>query len=229
MARRETIVKSIEIVAETLEDRLSDFVLVGGAAAALLVNDPAAEDVRHTDDVDLVVEIVTYSEYSILCEQLRNRYGFVHDVDGPMCRFKLHGIKVDFLPVEEGVLDFTNSWYRQVVKQAQDYPLPSGRIVKLTSAPVFLCTKLEAFRDRGKGDFYASHDLEDIVSILDGRTGLVLECKSAEAEIQEYISRELESLLQGGFEEAIEGLLPYAAQSRTPLTKSKILELINRT
>ncbi len=34
-------------------------------------------------------------------------------------------------------------------------------MIRLISAPAFIATKLEAFYDRGKGDVYISHDLED--------------------------------------------------------------------
>jgi len=32
----------------------------------------------------------------------------------------------------------------------------------------FLATKFAAFDGRGKGDYMASHDLEDIVAVVDG-------------------------------------------------------------
>jgi len=39
--------------------------------------------------------------------------------------------------------------------------------------PLFIATKLEAFRGRGGGDVVTSHDLEDIVMVIDGRPELV--------------------------------------------------------
>jgi hypothetical protein len=41
--------------------------------------------------------------------------------------------------------------------------------VTLITAPAFLATKFEAYSDRGGDDMLASHDLEDIINILDGR------------------------------------------------------------
>lgn len=56
--------------------------------------------------------------------------------------------------------------------------------IKLIRAPYFLATKLEAFAGRGEGDFQASHDLEDLVTVLDGRAGLLEEVRGASRELQ---------------------------------------------
>jgi hypothetical protein len=48
-------------------------------------------------------------------------------------------------------------------------------MIKLITAPAFLGTKFEAYSDRGGGDMLASHDLEDIINVLDGRPGLLEE------------------------------------------------------
>ena len=47
--------------------------------------------------------------------------------------------------------------------------LASGKVIRMVSAPYFLITKLEAFNGRGNGDYLMSHDIEDIVAVLDGR------------------------------------------------------------
>lgn len=46
---------------------------------------------------------------------------------------------------------------------------------------MFIATKLEAFADRGGGDFLASHDLEDITTVTDGRPELTDEAAAAPA------------------------------------------------
>jgi len=46
-------------------------------------------------------------------------------------------------------------------------------------APYFLATKLEAFDGRGKGDYLSSHDIEDIVAVLDGRPEILDELLKA--------------------------------------------------
>lgn len=57
----------------------------------------------------------------------------------------------------------------EAVHTAVTRVLPSGTSIRLISAPVLIATKLEAFADRGHGDFLAGHDLEDITTIADGR------------------------------------------------------------
>jgi predicted nucleotidyltransferase len=98
---------------------------------------------------------------------------FKHDMDGPNCRFILHGLKVDVMPSEGRILGFTNSWYDYAIKTAVEYVLPDGTSIRLVSAPAFIATKLEAFYDRGKGDVHMSHDLEDIIAVVNGRAELM--------------------------------------------------------
>jgi hypothetical protein len=54
---------------------------------------------------------------------------------------------------------------------------------------------LDAFRGRGQNDFRASRDLEDIVTIVDGRPELVDEVHSTSAELQTYLRDEFRRLL----------------------------------
>lgn len=47
--------------------------------------------------------------------------------------------------------------------------------------PYFLATKIEAFKGRGRRDFWASHDLEDLIFVIDGRSTIVEEAQKREA------------------------------------------------
>jgi hypothetical protein len=55
------------------------------------------------------------------------------------------------------------------------------------TTPYFIATKLEAFNTRDKMDFYASHDFEDIISVLDGRLEIVDEIFKSDAELKNYL------------------------------------------
>lgn len=46
-------------------------------------------------------------------------------------------------------------------------------ITDKAAAPYFCATKLEAFGGRGKNDYLASHDLEDLITVVDGRPELL--------------------------------------------------------
>jgi len=67
--------------------------------------------------------------------------------------------------------------------------------LRVVTTPYFIGTKLEAFRGRGKGDFYASSDLEDIITLLDGRPTVVEEVSDSPGALRRYVAREIGRLL----------------------------------
>ena len=73
------------------------------------------------------------------------------------------------MPTNPDILGFANRWYGPAVDAAETITLPSGQIARMVSAPYFLATKLEAFDGRGHGDYLLSHDMEDLIAVLDGR------------------------------------------------------------
>jgi hypothetical protein len=77
---------------------------------------------------------------------------------------------------------------------------------------------LEAFRGRGNGDLLVSHDLGDIVTVVDGRPALIDGLRGAPEELRTYIATEISSLLPQ-FLDALPGHLPgdSASQSRVPI------------
>jgi hypothetical protein len=72
---------------------------------------------------------------------------------------------------DETILGFSNRWYKPAIDAAAIVAL-DGFELRVVTTPYFIGTKLEAFRGRGKGDLYASSDLEDIITVLDGRPRL---------------------------------------------------------
>lgn len=80
--------------------------------------------------------------------------------------------------------------------------------IRLITAPAFLATKFEAFFDRGGGDLLGSHDLEDIVNVLDGRPELVSEVALAAPELRQYLAAQCRALLaMPGFMHALPGMV----------------------
>ena len=127
-------------------------------------------------------------------------------------------MKVDLMPTEP-LLGFHNRWYPLAVSSAERVTIPTGDTIRLIRAPVFLGTKLEAFGDRGAGDFLASHDLEDVLTIADGREELVAETRDAPAELRHYLADRFSAMLAtADFIQAIPGHLPGdpASQARAP-------------
>ena len=96
------------------------------------------------------------------------------------------------------------------------------------TAPYFLATKIEAFKGRGRGDFLASHDLEDLIFVIDGRSAIVEEVQTEAILLREYLQKEITGLLSApGFTDALSGFLfpDAASQARmgTVLRRLKAL------
>ena len=89
-------------------------------------------------------------------------------------------------------------------------------------------TKLVAFHGRGGGDIAGSHDLEDLIAVIDGRPELVGEVVDAADDVRGYIAAEIQRLLDmRAFRDALPGfLLPdTASQARLPLLLDRLRDL----
>lgn len=206
-----------------LRDRV---VFLGGAATALLITDSAAPDVRATLDVDVIVEIASRGDYYKLADSLRLA-GFVEDVSegAPVCRWLVDQISVDVMPTDEEILGFSNRWYKAAMQHAAVQLVADDMAIRLVTAPYFLATKLDAFDNRGAGDFYASHDMEDVITLIDGRPEIVEEVSNAPDDVKEFLAEEFERFLKNrAFLDALPGhLLPdSASQLRIPLLMDRI-------
>jgi predicted nucleotidyltransferase len=214
--------------AEKLEPLLGRIAFVGGCATGLLLTDPAAAPVRPTLDVDAIVAIGSYAEFTLLENRLRD-LGFhqPHAEGTPICRWLSGDLILDLMPTDTSILGFSNRWYHLALENAQRVRIGEYEI-RLITAPYFIATKLEAFHGRGKNDF-SSHDLEDIVTVIDGRPELVEEVRLATAHLQKYLSNEFQDLLSNrDFLEAFPGhLLPDAAsQQRVGLVLKRMKQLV---
>lgn len=207
-------------IAHALGELCDSLIFVGGCATGLLVTAQRAQAIRPTTDVDVVVHAVTITDYHAM-ERAIEACGFRHDQsdDAPICRWVMDGILLDLLPSEPGILGFHNRWYPLVVQTAAQVKLPNGQVIRLITAPLFLATKFEAFRGRGRNDFLASHDLEDLITVIDGRPELIDEIKTVGVELRRYIADAMNSLLgESDFMDALPGQLPgdAASQARLP-------------
>ena len=99
------------------------------------------------------------------------------------------------MPTESSILGFSNRWYPLAVETAQPLTLPSGVTIRLISAPALMATKFVAFADRGNRDFLASHDLEGISNLIDGRPELIDEVAQSPIELRLYLSAQCQMLL----------------------------------
>ena len=184
----------IKTVSHALGALKEKIVFVGGAVISLYA-DRAVFEVRGTEDVDVIIEIVNYSARAALEEKLR-QIGFAHDIESSVvCRFKIAGVVVDVMPTNDPSIGFTNKWYPGGFKQSVMFTIDQKNTIKILSAPYFLATKLEAFKSRGKGNGRTSHDFEDIVFVLENRSSIWEEMNSLNGEIKAYLKHEFLLLL----------------------------------
>ncbi len=188
----------IAVVARALgPDLLAKVAFVGGCTTGLLLTDAfSKQQVRHTDDVDLIVHVVGHVGLASLQAQLVG-CGFSHSMedDSPICAMRLGQLRVDFMPDDVAVLGFTNRWYAQALHSALPFALPDGQVIRLLTPAFFVATKLEAYLGRGNNDPLGSRDVEDILTLVDGRAELVQDLQTAGLELRSFVATELRRLM----------------------------------
>ena len=210
-----------EVAARTLERLLAPMVeiidqvvLVGGASIPLWVDDPAAPPARPTNDTDVIVAARTQVHYHQLSERLRE-LGFVEDADSNIiCRWRHDqtGWLYDVMPLDQDILGFSNPWYADAYREAAELSLPGGLIVRAATPPYLVATKLVAFEDRGGSDYLASHDMYDIVALVDGRPTLGVEIGEAPTSLRNWLGSRFRSLRDGGrLDDALLNYVPFDA------------------
>lgn len=144
-----------------------------------------------------------------------------------ICRWFYDELILDVMPTDEKILGFGNCWYKAAITASTIYPLSEEVSIRIITAPYFLATKFEAFKTRRKKDFYASHDFEDIISVLDGRVEIVDEIKKCDTGLREYLINSLREVMSSqSFKGAIPGhFIQYGsvANDRVELLERKLL------
>ena len=218
-------------IAEALGELREQVVFVGGAVAGLLVTDPLAGSVRATRDVDAVVNANRAMFHHI--EEALARRGFSRDVSSEViCRWvhKASGVLFDLMPVQPEVLGFSNRWYPYAVQTATPVNLGDGVTIRLVSAVAFVATKLEAFASRGGSDFLSSHDLEDVLNIIDGREELAEEMAAAPTELRQAVAATFAGLLANqDFANVLPGLVAEPERAGLVMERLKALSDVHRS
>ena len=184
-----------------------DFAFLGGSVLSLLVTDDGVDAIRVTKDVDVMLDIRSRKDYHRVDEMLES-LGFRHDIreDAPVCRWIYDGVTVDVLPIRKDVLGWSSRWFEEALAAARAVQC-CGNIVKVVTAPYFVALKLEAFEERGMGDFIASTDFEDVICLLNGRESIVSEVRQTEG-IREFLSEKFTLYLGSeDLEDAVEGFV----------------------
>lgn len=227
LSQRNTNIAMIKFVAQKLDTLVEQVVFLGGATIGLLLTDPATPDVRETMDVDIIIEVINMADYYSFSSKMRN-LGFRESQD-VICRWKIGDIIVDCMPTSKDILGFTNNWYKEAIKNADSFKLNDDLTINVISPPYFLATKLEAFKGRGNENWMGSHDLEDIISLLDGRSEIVSEVlNGSSSKLIKYIKSEFTKILRNyDFIESIAGHLGSYPSAMQYQRRDIVLERIN--
>jgi predicted nucleotidyltransferase len=92
----------------------------------------------------------------------------------PKCRWILGDLTVDIMPTDGAGLGLNTAWFAEALATATLQTVAHSEF-RIVSPVAFFATKYTAFLDRGDHDYYGSHDLEDFMTVVDGRASIVAE------------------------------------------------------
>lgn len=199
----------IKIIARALGELNEQVIYVGGATVGLYINDPAADDVRPTKDVDISLSIATIAELEKIREELTRRKFIQTAEDDVICRFRYAEVKVDVMNTKAIGWAPANPWFAPGFALKEKLEVEE-QIIQILPLPYFLATKFEAYNGRGKNEPRTSHDFEDIVYVLENRTDIAEQIITAPEDVKPFLKSEFESILKDSAkQEAILGNLYY--------------------
>ncbi|MFN8714245.1 MAG: hypothetical protein ACK5Z2_15460 [Bacteroidota bacterium] len=214
--------EQIKTVVKALGNLNNEVVFVGGSTIPFYADLPVT-DIRPTDDIDIIVELVTYKARTEFDQKLL-RAGFKNDTTSPVvCRYKIDGIIVDVMPTDDPSIGFKNKWYADGFVHAVPRKISRLHQINILTAPYFIAAKFEAFLSRGKGDGRVSHDFEDIVFLLENRAAVWSEMKSSNENINTYLKQQFSALISNiHIREWIDG---HVARNIPPMTDKLLTEM----
>lgn len=181
-----TSLDNIEAVAAALENVRTRFVFAGAGILPMLIEPQFVPDLRPTQDVDAVVQLLHFGEWmrlrrALIASGFRER---AMPSDNRQILFWLNDLPVDFIPSRLREFGTANRWLDLGFELAEASRLPSGRVIERLPASAFLAAKVSAFLSRGRRDVFRSDDLDDIAALLVGRPTLTKEISIAHPEIR---------------------------------------------
>jgi predicted nucleotidyltransferase len=227
MENRSINIAVVAEVAQALKELKTQMVFIGGAVVSLYADDPVADEIRPTADIDMTIHLMNFSNWAKMQERL-TELGFYPDPFGhAICSYKYNDIPVDIMPAEDGPLGPSNKWYKIGFENLWKVKAKEEEI-QILSAPAYLSTKFEAFNSRG-GDYRTSHDFEDIIYVLDNRLTIVHEVENAHITIKEFLKSEMKKILRNRFLEEIlnSHIHPLMQDERTPIILKKLYQITN--
>ena len=226
MKNRTINIAVVEEVALAMGPLNAKMVFVGGAVVSLYADDPIADEIRPTSDIDMTVNLVKFSGWVELQEQLAALHIYPDPYGHSTCSYRYQNIPLDIIPADGPHMGASNRWYGYGFKDL--YTVMANTVeIRILPTPCYLASKFEAFNDRGK-DYRTSHDFEDIIYVLDNRLSIVDEVASAHLDVKNYLKQELLKAYKGGFWEDIllSHIHPLLLEERAPLLSDKVNQII---
>lgn len=185
------VISKIAIALGELNDQV---VFVGGATIGLYINDPAADDVRPTKDVDISLAIDSLRVLESIRIDLIQKGFKQSPEDNVICRFRYEDIKVDVMSTKAVGWAPSNPWFSPGFFQRESFDINNQKI-QILPLPYFLASKFSAYNDRGAKDPRSSHDFEDIIYVLDNRTDIVEQLAEVPDDVRPYLKDQLIKIL----------------------------------
>lgn len=218
----------IKKIAFALGELNKQVIYVGGATVGLYINDPAADDVRPTKDVDISLSIATIGELEKVREEL-TRKGFLQTAeDNVICRFRYEDVKVDVMNTHAIGWAPANPWFAPGFALKEMIEI-EDQTIQILPLPYFLATKFAAYNSRGNNEPRTSQDFEDIVYVLDNRMDLAEQIIKAPDDVKPFLKSEFEGILCNKVkQEAVLGNLFYESRDeRYVMITATLNEIVN--
>ena len=219
--------ETIELVAEGLKELREKVVFVGGAVLGLYVDEPSADPVRVTKDIDLTIELANLGHWAALQERLAELGFSPNPSEQVICRYFYKGIQVDIMPASDSHFGPSNVWYLPGFRHTIPYTLRNGLSIRLLSLPYFLAAKFTAFHSRGS-DPRSSHDFEDVIFLTDNSSNLPAVILEADPTVRKYLKSEFEKIWNNPYRDEIVSchLQPWNVDARLEIVLEKIAAFI---
>lgn len=205
--------KAIQKVATALGRMNEKVVFVGGAVVSLYADDPAAEDVRPTKDIDLTFLIASLGRLEEIRQELIDCGFYQSHEDNVICRFRFEDLQVDVMATKPIGWAPANTWFEDGFqnKIRIESLTPNIWIMPLI---YFLASKFEAFNSRG-GDPRTSRDFEDIVYLLAYCRYLQKEFSISDGKVRHFLTDQFNHIrTEPSLQEAILAHLFYEHQTQ---------------
>jgi hypothetical protein len=228
MENKAVNIEVVKTVAKGLQELKQKVAFVGGAVISLYADDPAADEVRPTRDIDITIDLKSFSAWAKMQERLAE-LGFSPAADEKViCRYKFKDIIVDIMPSEDSSIGLSNPWYKLGLKELQKINLGSDLSIFILPLPYFLATKFFAFRSRGEGEYRTSHDFEDIIYVTDNRLNFVEEITTSTGSVKTFLREQYKLVYEDRYrEENISCHLSSFNQNRLPIIIEKIGSILH--